>query len=177
MMIKMTKFQNEQQDLLAFMTDSDWPYHVEDHASESRLAKTVESGWYTDRRETFWVMDHDEKIGLLVIHDIDDTIPVFDLRLAEKARGKGTGSEVLEWLKTYLFDRKEPKIRIEAYTRVDNIGMRKAFSKSGFVKEGYLRDAWEGNHGELHDALCYSAIRSDWQKGTLRPIKLNEEPF
>ncbi|TFE02431.1 GNAT family N-acetyltransferase [Jeotgalibacillus salarius] len=143
------------------MTNSEWPFHVEAIASEERLTKAVNDGWYSDGRETFWVMSEGKKCGLLIIHDIEDTIPLFDLRLSESSRGLGLGSEVLEWLKDYVFNRGDPKIRIEAYTRVDNLAMRKTFIKCGFVKEGYLRDSWEGDHGEVYDALCYSAILSD----------------
>ncbi|MBM7578689.1 GNAT family N-acetyltransferase [Jeotgalibacillus terrae] len=176
-MISLVKFNNELNELITFLVESEWPFHAEVAVSEKDIRKAVLEKWYEDGRETFWVIRADQICGLLIIHDIEDTIPLFDLRLAESCRGHGIGSEVLEWLKTYLFDRPNPKVRIEAYTRVDNIGMRKAFTRSGFVKEGYLRNAWESDNGEVYDAFCYAATLEDWKNGTIRSIRIDEEPY
>lgn len=69
------------------------------------------------------------------------------------------------------------KIRIEGYTRADNMGMRKYFSKAGFVNEGYLRNAWENEDGTVTDSIVYSAIKDDWITGNSTPIKMDEVPF
>lgn len=55
--------------------------------------------------------------------------------------------------------------------------MRKALTKCGFVKEGYLRDAWENDDGSIMDAIIYAATRSDWENGTTTPIQLHDEPY
>ncbi|MBS0692016.1 GNAT family N-acetyltransferase, partial [Enterococcus faecalis] len=131
---------------------------------------------YADGRETFWIIENEEKVGLLIINDIDDTIPLFDLRLAASARGKGLGVKALKWMQDYLFGEKN-KIRIEGYTRADNIAMRKCFTRAGFVKEGYLRNAWENSDGTVSDTVLYGAIYNDWKNATVTPNKMNEVPY
>lgn len=66
---------------------------------------------------------------------------------------------------------------IEAYTRCDKIAMTKTSSKCGYVKEGYLRNAWENNDGTVSDSIYYAFIRSDWENKEITPIKLNDLPF
>lgn len=171
------KLTDEIDDLVQFMLSNKWPFHSGGNLSEEQLTKTFQKGWYSDGRETFWIEYNQEKVGLLIIHDIEDSIPLFDLRLQVDVRGKGIGTKTLLWLKDYVFSLPDKKIRIEAYTRCDNLGMRKAFTKSGFVKEGYLRQAWENDDGTISDSLCYAAIRSDWEQGIVTPTKINELPF
>jgi len=121
-------------------------------------------------------MYHTKRIGIIFIHDISDTIPLFDIRLDENCRGKGYGVRALQWLQEYLFEVKG-KIRIEGYTRVDNIGMRRCFSKASFVKEGYLRNAWENEDGTVTDSIVYGAIKEDWILGNLTLISIDDVPF
>ena len=69
------------------------------------------------------------------------------------------------------------KIRIEGYTRADNIAMRKCFISAGFVKEGYLRNAWENSDGTIYDTVLYGSIFEDWQTGSITPSKMNNVPY
>ncbi|WP_249260802.1 GNAT family N-acetyltransferase [Virgibacillus pantothenticus] len=118
------------------------------------------------------------KIGLLIIGDISDTIPILlDVRIANNMRGKGYRTKAVNWIADYVFTNFEEKIRIEAYTRHDNIAMRKAFFKSNFVKEGYLRSAWKNADGTISDTVFYAIIRKDWEQQTITPSLLNELPF
>lgn len=55
--------------------------------------------------------------------------------------------------------------------------MTKTSSKCGYVKEGYLRNAWENNDGTVSDSIYYAFIRSDWENKEITPIKLNDLPF
>ncbi|MEO4054674.1 GNAT family protein [Solibacillus sp. CAU 1738] len=174
--LEFNKLTDELGDLIHFMTSNEWPYHS-GVSTKEQVTNAFDKGWYGNGRETFWIELEQQKVGLLIIHDIEDSIPLFDLRLCESVRGKGIGTKSLVWLKDYIFNLPDKKIRIEAYTRSDNIGMRKTFAKTGFVKEGYLRQAWENDDGTLSDSLCYAVIRSDWEKGIVTPIKLNELPF
>ncbi|MFF2796352.1 GNAT family N-acetyltransferase [Lysinibacillus xylanilyticus] len=50
-----------------------------------------------------WIIDNEEKVGIIIIHDISDTIPLFDIRLDTSYRGKGYGVKTLLWLQDYLF--------------------------------------------------------------------------
>lgn len=167
---------NEIDELIKLYTQNDWPYHGNKKVTEEAIRSSFEEGYYQRDRETFWIIDDGVKVGLLLIQEVNDTIPLFDIRLEEKHRGKGYGVKVLVWLQDYLFGAKQ-KIRVEGYTRADNIGMRKCFVKAGFVKEGYLRNAWENADGSISDTVLYGAIREDWKNKCLTPSKIDEVPY
>ncbi|MBK3493903.1 GNAT family N-acetyltransferase [Viridibacillus sp. YIM B01967] len=168
---------NELDELISFMTKNYWEFHGNPKPTSEQITKNYHEGWYKDDKQTIWIENDGEKVGLIIIHDITDTIPLFDIRLGNNFRGKGLGTGALNWLKDYIFTLPDKKIRIEAYTRSDNLAMRKTLSKCGFVKEGYLRNAWENDDGSVSDSLCYATIRSDWENKVLTPIKINELPF
>lgn len=172
-----TPLKDELEDLVRFFIENTWEFHSDPHPSKYKVIQSFNKGWYQDGRETFWITKENEKIGLIIIDDIKDTIPLFDVRLATKWRGQGYGTQAVNWIKDYIFNLPDKKIRIEAYTRYDNIPMRKALTKCGFVKEGYLRDAWENDDGTIMDTLIYAITRRDWEKGIITPIKLDEEPY
>lgn len=168
---------DELEDLVTFFIENTWEFHRDPHPSKYKIMQSFHKGWYQDERATFWINKDGEKIGLIILDDITDTIPLFDIRLATKWRGEGYGTEAVNWIKEYIFTLPDRKIRIEAYTRYDNVPMRKALTKCGFVKEGYLRDAWENDDGSLMDAMIYAITRSDWEYGKITPIKLDAELF
>lgn len=169
-------FLDEINELVELMTKNQWMYHGNSIVKEESVRENYKKRYYQNDRETFWIIDNGTKVGILIIHDINDSIPIFDLRLDQTYRGKGYGTKTLIWLKDYLFG-KNDKIRIEGYTRIDNIGMRKCFTNAGFVKEGYLRSAWENEDGTVADCIVYGAIKSDWVTGNTTPIRLNEVPY
>jgi [ribosomal protein S5]-alanine N-acetyltransferase len=172
-----TPLKDELEDLVSFFIENTWEFHSDPHPSKYKVIQSFHNGWYQDGRETFWIIRGGKKIGLIIIDDINDTIPLFDVRLATEWRGQGYGTQAVNWIKNYIFNLPDKKIRIEAYTRHDNIPMRKALTKCGFVKEGYLRNAWENDDGTIMDTLIYAITRSDWENGIITPIKLNEEPY
>lgn len=169
-------FQSEIEDLVELLTKNQWEYHGNQIVKEESVRENFKKGYYQNDRETYWIIDNGTKVGIIIINDISDSIPIFDMRLAPNYRGKGYGTKTLIWLKDYLFGEKN-KIRIEGYTRYDNFGMRKCFTKAGFVKEGYLRSAWENEDGTVSDCVVYGAIRSDWESGLTTPIKINDVSF
>ncbi|MFS0783126.1 GNAT family N-acetyltransferase [Bacillus sp. 1P06AnD] len=171
------KLENELGDLVTFMTDHFWEFHSNPQQTKEQIIKGFNNGWYQEDKETFWIEHANKKIGLIIIHDISDTIPLFDIRLDNSVRGKGFGTKAVCWITDYIFGLPDKKIRIEAYTRSDNIAMRKTLSKCGFIKEGYLRCAWENDDGSVSDSICYAIIRRDWEGNISTPIKLNDLPF
>lgn len=171
------KLENELDELVSFMTNQYWKFHSNPNLSQRQIINAYNDGWYQEDRETYWIENKNKKIGLIIIHDISDTIPLFDIRLDNNVRGKGCGTKVVRWITDYIFGLPDNKIRIEAYTRSDNIAMRKTLNKCGFVKEGYLRCAWENDDGSVSDSICYAIIRDDWESKALTPIKLNDLPF
>lgn len=175
--IRFNLFKDEIDDLIAFMTNNRWSFHSEPEPTKEEIIRGYEKGWYKNERKTFWVECSDKKIGLIIIHDISDTIPLFDLRLSENYRGKGLGKVCVAWLTDYIFHLPDKKIRIEAYTRADNYSMRKILWNCGYVKEGYLRNAWENKDGTVADSVCYAMIRTDWEKKVTTPVKMDDVYF
>lgn len=171
------KFTSELDDLVSFLTSDEWEFHSQPKPSSEEITRKYNAGWYTDRNETIWIVRKNVKIGLLILHDIKDTIPSFDIRLGCNFRGKGDAKAAILWMIDYLFQLPDQKIRVEAYTRSDNIPMRKTLHKSYFVKEGYLREAWENTDGSVSDMMVYAVIRKDWESKCLTPIRLDEMPF
>ncbi|VDG97011.1 ribosomal-protein-alanine acetyltransferase [Lysinibacillus sphaericus] len=169
-------FNNEVEDLVGLLTNNKWSYHSGGVPQKDKVITAIEKGYYSNGRETFWVIDVDKKVGIIIIEDINDTIPLFDIRLDAKYQGKGYGVKSLKWLQDYLFG-KRGKIRIEGYTRADNHPMRKCFTKAGFVKEGYLRNSWENEGGTVSDTVLYGAIFEDWEANEITEIKINEVPY
>ncbi|SOC39801.1 GNAT family N-acetyltransferase [Ureibacillus acetophenoni] len=169
-------FQDEIDDLVELLTKNQWEFHGKQIIKEESVRENYQKGYYQNDRETYWIIDNGTRIGIIIINDISDSIPNFDMRFDQNDRGKGYGTKTIIWLKDYLFGDKN-KIRIEGYTRFDNFGMRKCFTKAGFVKEGYLRSAWENEDGTASDCVVYGAIRSDWESGLTTPIKINDVPY
>ncbi len=169
-------FNGEADELIELLITNQWSYHSNPHVAENEIKEKVEKGYYSNGRETFWIIVDEQKLGILIIDDIEDTIPLFDLRLTPNARGKGIGVQTLQWLQNYLFGERG-KIRIEGYTRADNLAMRKCFTNAGFVKEGYLRNAWENADGTIHDTVLYASIFGDWKEHKITGISINDLPY
>lgn len=173
-MMNILKYNNEIDELVELLCSNAWPYHANPKLDSQPIRNAVKKGYYSDGRETFWIIHEQQKVGVIVIDDIDDTIPLFDIRLVEDVRGKGIGVKVLHWLQDYLFGELS-KIRIEAYTRADNIAMQKCFVKGNFVKEGYLRNAWENEDGTISDSVLFATIYDDWKNNTITLPKLHDD--
>ena len=166
-------FSTEIEELVNFLTSHHWPYHQETNPTVANVQKRYDSGYYTKNNQTFWILKSGKKIGLLIIFDIEDSILLFDLRLLPTEQSKGYGVDILNWLQNYLFSQ-PTKHRIEGYTRSDNIAMRKCFVKAGFVKEGYLRSAWENEDSSLSDTIIFGSIKKDWENNCITPVNFGE---
>lgn len=82
---------NEIEDLVDLLTQNKWMYHTDQHLKEESVRKAYTEGYYQCDRETHWIVDNEKKVGIIIIHDISDTIPLFDIRLDMRYRGKGYG--------------------------------------------------------------------------------------
>lgn len=174
--LEIKKYNFENEELIDLLCSNHWPFHTKIQLDPAAIKRAIDKGYYSEGKETFWIIEKEQKVGIIIIDDIEDTIPLFDLRLTEEARGKGIGQKSLSWLQDYLYGEKG-KIRIEGYTRADNLAMRKCFTKAGFVKEGYLRNAWENEDGSVSDTVLYASIYDDWKDKKTTPIKLDEVPY
>jgi ribosomal-protein-alanine N-acetyltransferase len=86
-------------------------------------------------------------IGNVWLWDIDTRHRKAEVRVvigAAAARGRGQGSEAIDLLSRYAFDRLNLH-RTYAYVLASNAAALRAFEKAGFKLEGVLReDRWDG---------------------------------
>ncbi|AXI00314.1 GNAT family N-acetyltransferase [Sporosarcina sp. PTS2304] len=168
----------EQDLLIQFMTTNSWPYHDISEPGRELLEKSIEEGGYaSDDVKTFWIENNEnEKVGIVKVYDLQEDVPLFDLRIADRFRGYGYGSRALKKLTQYVFELPEQKIRIEGHTRHDNAAMRKAFERAGFVKEAHLRQAWFlPKENTYYDAVTYGMTREDYLAGTTTPVRWEDQ--
>ena len=127
-----------------------------------------------------WVEVDGERVGIVILEDVEDIedggAPLFDLRLAESARGRGLGAPVLRAFTSHVFTRYPELRRMEGQTRQDNIAMRKVFVRSGWVKEAHYREAWPVDGGEPQASVAYGILRRDWETGTTTPVDFDDLP-
>lgn len=102
-------------------------------------------------------MDFNQKVDMV-------TIGYF---LAESYWGKGIATQAVEMVKKYLFETAEVN-RIQAEVMPFNERSKRVLLKSGFLKEGTLRQAhvWSGKG--LIDLEIYSILAEEYGKGENR---------
>jgi RimJ/RimL family protein N-acetyltransferase len=93
---------------------------------------SIDEGRYGDANHaSYWIDTTEGRIGVVVLYDLSDDAPLYDLRLATEHRGKGLGAEVLKALTAYVFNTMSAVNRFEGQTREDNIAMRTTFLRAG----------------------------------------------
>jgi RimJ/RimL family protein N-acetyltransferase len=96
--------------------------------------------------------------------------PQLDFRLRERFRGRGIGTAAARRITEAVFGHSPSTIRIEAQTRRDNIGMRTALLRAGYVLEAVYRRAWPDAGGAMLDGMGYAMLRTDWESGIVTPV-------
>ncbi|MBB3113143.1 RimJ/RimL family protein N-acetyltransferase [Paenibacillus phyllosphaerae] len=170
----------ETEDLIAFLTGESWPFHGVAKLTEETVREQIANGRYhsDEGKKTFWAVDEGEqRVGLVRVFELGDPTPMFDLRIAERYRGRGYGLAALRLLVEYVFTTYEDKPRLEGHTRFDNHAMRKVLHHAGFVKEAVHRQAWPSADGQLHDSIGYAILREDWLHNTVTPIQWDDFPY
>ena len=161
--------------LATWLSTEEWPFHGNPQPTASEVAAMIEGGAFrSPDNAAFWIREGEERIGLLVIRELDDPTPIFDLRVRATARGRGVGRQALRWLAEHVFTATR-RTRIEGYTRADNLAMRRLFRACGWVKEAHHRQAWPDAQGRQHDTVGYALLRSDWENDTSTPVAWNDE--
>jgi RimJ/RimL family protein N-acetyltransferase len=169
---------SDRADLVEFLTVHEFPFHA-----IRRPVRAVVEGWIDDGRfgdadhVSYWIHSDARRIGLVVLMDLTDDAPLFDLRLATEHRGKGFGADVLKALTTHVFTTMPTVNRFEGQTREDNIAMRKTFVRAGFVKEAHYREGWSIENAPPLASVGYSILRRDWQTGRTTPVVWNDLPL
>lgn len=146
-----------------FLSESEWPYHLDRVVDASWVRGRLESGYFFGgHARAFWIRDAAEApLGLGRIFDLDDATPLLDLRIAEVARGHGIGALALRGLTLWHFSEYPEAVRLGGYTRHDNVGMRRVFEKCGYQLEAHHRKAWRVAGGEPLDAVGYAILREE----------------
>jgi RimJ/RimL family protein N-acetyltransferase len=161
--------------LCDWLAHEEWPFHANRQLTSEQVSHFVDEGLFNaPGTEAFWISTTmAERVGLIRIFDLDDSgedTPRFDLRIGQRYRNQHVGRQVVRWMIKYLFDRWPKLRRIEGTTRHDNFAMQRLFLRCGFVKEGYLRRAWQSADGSIHDTLLYAVLREDWLSGSVTNI-------
>lgn len=181
--ILITKYENsEQESVIDFLATGYWQFHSTPKISREKLIKQFEEGYFTGNgKRTFLIKNKTDNllIGVIRLFDIgdgpdDDETPLFDIKIKEEFRRKGTGKIAVSWLTDFVFNNYPKKLRFEATTRIDNIAMRRVLEHCGFVKEAHFRQAWPDSDGNRYDCAGYGILRADWEKKTKTPVKWND---
>ncbi|MER2137659.1 MAG: GNAT family protein [Arthrobacter sp.] len=175
--LPMTDSAEESEALVGFLTSNRFPFHVRSEHSEASARKLIEEGrFWSDESIGFWIQNGPQRIGLVVLDDLEEDTPMFDLRLAEEYRGRGLGVPVLRELCGMVFDRFPDAVRFEGQTREDNIAMRRTFLRAGFLKEAHYRLGWPTTEGARVASVAYAILRQDWVNGGITPFDWEDVP-
>jgi RimJ/RimL family protein N-acetyltransferase len=162
----------EADDLRAFLTSNAFPFHVRPRpTAEAVDARIADGDFDGPEHAALWVeVAGSGRVGLAVLDDLEDPGAMFDLRLAESARGRGLGAHVLRALTDHVFRTYPHVTRFEGQTREDNRAMRRTLVRAGFVKEAHYRDGWPVAGGEPRASVGYGILRRDHEAGTTTPV-------
>ena len=99
-----------------------------------------------------------------IFHFLDKPHHLMELAcwLVPSERKKGYATEATQLMVDYLFLSKEIA-RIQAIVDVRNITSQKALEKTGFQREGTMRDE-SFDRGEWRDYYLYSILRREWKE-------------
>ncbi len=158
--------------LIRFLVANTFPFHVKPAHTVESARRAVDSGrFHREESQGYWIDDDDgTRHGVVVLEDLQDETVMFDLRLAEESRGRGLGTATLRAVSELAFSTLPGARRFEGQTREDNLAMRHAFRKAGFVQEAFYRQGWPAGNGLFVGSVAYSMLRDDWRHGTHTPI-------
>lgn len=107
MNLQFQKFQGEVDHLVSFLTSQSWDYHSDPRPGADQIRQLAKKGYYHSRESiTFRIQsDSGEKIGLLRIFDVEDSTPLFDIRVLNLYRKRGIGETAVRWMARYVFTR------------------------------------------------------------------------
>ena len=157
-----------------FMTRDTFPFHQNTNPTDQQVAATIDSGRYRSRAP-LWIDEREHgRIGVAVLDGLSDATLTFDLRLVSRYRRRGLGVPILRALTDHVFGTYPTANRLEGQTREDNVGMRKTFVGSGFVKESHHREGWPVVGGEPLASVGYAILRGDWASGTTTAVEWDD---
>jgi RimJ/RimL family protein N-acetyltransferase len=174
-LIRLDDHERDRAELVEFLTAHEFPFHGTRRPTRADVEAWIDDGRFSGAdHAAYWIHADPGRIGLVVLNDLTDNAPLFDLRLATEHRGKGYGTDVLKALTTLVFTTMPAVNRLEGQTREDNVAMRKSFVRAGFVKEAHYRDGWPVENGTTLASVAYGILRRDWQTGQTTPVNWND---
>lgn len=170
--IELTEITNPGEELVNFLTSEIWEFHSYNVPTKEQIRESISKGYYnSETSKSYWInRSGGERIGFIRLFDLEDSTPLFDIRLLKSQRRCGVGEAALKKLVEMVFNTFDNVTRIEGYTREDNIAMIKLFLKCGFVKEAHHRKSWEQSDGEIFDSVGYCILKEDWLSGNTTPV-------
>ena len=159
-------------ELVAFMTRHPFPFHVRSRWTREQIDSAIDDGTFgDDDNDSYWIdVPALGRIGLIRFEDLSDGTPLFDLRLATEHRGRGHAAEILRAASRHVFTTMPAVNRFEGQTREDNVAMRRAFLRCGWVKEAHYREGWPVDGGPALASVGYAILRRDWVSGGTTPV-------
>lgn len=157
--------------LIELLTSDRWPFHLDVEPTPASVEANLSHFQPSEEHAPHWIELGGARVGLVVLRDLEDPTPVFDLRLKSAYRRRGLGRASLEWLAREAFE-VHGKHRLEGHTRADNRPMQALFARTpGWVLEGCFRQTWRDREAEVwRDALAYGLLAEDWRSGGRTPL-------
>lgn len=157
--------------LVAFLTTNHFPFHVTPAPTREGVERRIADGDFSGPAHAlFRVEDDGAAVGMVALDDLDDGAPLINVRLAERARGRGLGVPVVRALADTVFTGYPDVDRLEAQTRDDNVAMRRVLVRCGWVHEAQYRRAWPVEGSAPRDSVAYGLLREDHRSGRVTPF-------
>ncbi len=161
--------------IVQFLTSNTFPFHMRAQHTLESAREAVDGGRFWSAESVgYWILADGQTVGMVVLDDLEEDTPMFDLRLAEQFRGRGLGPEVLTALCSLVFEKFPDPVRFEGQTREDNIAMRKTFLRAGFLKEAHYRLGWPTANGTRVASVAYAILRQDWENKETTPFEWDD---
>jgi len=158
--------------LIDFIAADTYPFNGTPRPTQEQVASWIDKGLYT---ETFWIIYDGTPVGVVQYQDASEVHAEIHIRLRTPFRGRGIGTPAIRWLTAYLFGTFPTKHRVEGWTRVDNIAMRRVFRACGYVKEAHLRLDFPVGDGSYMDKVGYGLLRADWETDSTTTVRWADE--
>jgi RimJ/RimL family protein N-acetyltransferase len=136
------------------------PVHASDHeAWWSRVSSDPSVELFAIR-----LLENDQLVGTCQLLAIDQRHRCAELQIRigdPEARGRGLGTEAVKLLLSHAFADRDLH-RVSLHVLAPNAPAIAAYEKSGFTREGLLREAAYSD-GRHEDVVVMSILRREWQ--------------
>lgn len=169
--------ESESDQLIELLVDNTWPFLAYSRPGRARVKEWVAGGMFTGPLvATFWiVLDEVARAGIVRLYGMNEQFVTLEIRLSDRYRGQGIGRVAIQMLTNHVFTSMPEKIRMEGFTRQDNLAMRRVFRHCGYVMEAHFRKAMVDQQGNYFDIVGYGITREDWASHRVTPVQWEDE--